>query len=349
MNITRDNYEPFFLDYLEGNLEENMIDQFLDFLETNPDLKEELHLFENIHLPEESRIFTGKEQLYKSSEEAKASFENKTIAYLEGDLGNDESGLFETYLAAHPELKKEYELFSKTRLQPDPKIIFQGKNKLYKKSAAVVFMNWTARAAAVLILFWGINSVIQIVNRPGQQNSVPVIAEVSPKSVPQVKKNEPEKKTIETDAPEKVKTKMATKPDRIKSFPDQNNGRMEETLLANSLPVQRDLTELAQISPIKAQFDQLPVLANLAVSKSMIEDEIIDQRNVSAIEGYLASRAKKVTNEGLLSAQRIARVGLGIVSEISGERIGYSAKDGKISSLDFESKLLAFSIPFEKK
>ncbi|MBC8005772.1 MAG: hypothetical protein H7X84_09885, partial [Verrucomicrobia bacterium] len=47
--ITRDNYEAFFLDYLEGNLEETLIDQFLDFLEKNPDLKEELHLFENIH------------------------------------------------------------------------------------------------------------------------------------------------------------------------------------------------------------------------------------------------------------------------------------------------------------
>jgi len=50
-----------------------------------------------------------------------------------------------------------------------------------------------------------------------------------------------------------------------------------------------------------------------------------------------------------LSAQRLARVGLGLVSEISGERIGYSVKDGKISSLDFESKLLAFSIPLDKK
>ena len=52
MKITRDNYESFFIDYIEGNLPENMIDQFLDFLNQNPDLKEELHLFEEVNLPE---------------------------------------------------------------------------------------------------------------------------------------------------------------------------------------------------------------------------------------------------------------------------------------------------------
>jgi hypothetical protein len=55
-----------------------------------------------------------------------------------------------------------------------------------------------------------------------------------------------------------------------------------------------------------------------------------------------------VGNEGLHSAQRIARAGLGLASELSGDRIGYSEKDGKITSVDFESKLMAFSIPLKK-
>ena len=86
MKITRDNYEPFFLDYLEGNLDENKIDQFLDFLEKNPDLKEELQLFEHVNLPEEHFDFSGKESLYKSAAEEKLMLENKVIAYLEGDM-----------------------------------------------------------------------------------------------------------------------------------------------------------------------------------------------------------------------------------------------------------------------
>ena len=111
MKITRDNYEPFFLDYLEGNLDENMIDQFLDFLEKNPDLKEELHLFEHVNLPEEHIDFSGKESLYKSAAEEKLMLEDKIIVYLEGDMEQEDRKLFEIYLSGHPELQKEYNLF----------------------------------------------------------------------------------------------------------------------------------------------------------------------------------------------------------------------------------------------
>jgi hypothetical protein len=51
----------------------------------------------------------------------------------------------------------------------------------------------------------------------------------------------------------------------------------------------------------------------------------------------------------LFSVQRLARLGLNVASEISGERIGYKEIDGKITSVEFESKLMAFSIPLEKK
>jgi len=67
------------------------------------------------------------------------------------------------------------------------------------------------------------------------------------------------------------------------------------------------------------------------------------------VEEFLAERAEKVGKEGLLSVQRLARMGLGIASEISGDRISYREKDGKIASVEFESKLLAFTIPLEKK
>lgn len=349
MNISRENYEPFFLDYLEGNLDENMIDQFLDFLESNPDLKEELHLFENVRLPEEPINFSGKELLYKSSAEAKTSLENKTIAYLEGDLESEERELFETYLAGHPELQKEYQLFSKTRLNPDTEIVFQGKNKLYKKTGAAVFMNWTTRAAAVLILLWGINTVIQNANQPGTQNSVPIVAEVITKPGTFIKKNEPGIKDIAINATAKLKTSEETIPVKAKNLREPNQGRPKETMPADSYIAERDLTTLAQISPIIAQVDQLPLEASLAISKSNEVEIITDRNNIMSIEEYLASRAKKVSNGGLLSAQRIARVGLRLASELSGDRIGYNVKDGKISNVGFESKLLAFSIPLEKK
>jgi hypothetical protein len=113
MKITRDNYEVFFLDFLEGNLKVDQIDQFLDFLNQNPDLKEELQLFESISIPEEQIVFSGKQQLYKANTDQKNGEELRTIAYFEGDLSSEDRVLFENQLADDPELNKEYNCFTK--------------------------------------------------------------------------------------------------------------------------------------------------------------------------------------------------------------------------------------------
>ena len=252
MKITRDNYEPFFLDYLEGNLEETMIDQFLDFLEQNPDLKEELQLFDNIHLPEEQVAFSGKQHLYKTAQDEKPAFEMKTIAYMEGDLKDDERESFETYIAAHPELQKEYELFGKTRLVADTEIKFPQKQKLYRKSGTIIALNWVARAAAVVVLIWGINSLFQ----PGSQkvgtSVIPEIASVKPQAKPAEIKTEPEKIIRENEIAQNSAVKVSKKPaiaqEQISNKPEQKN-EVEEIFQ------ERDLTEMNEISPILAMLE----------------------------------------------------------------------------------------------
>lgn len=343
MKITRDNYESFFIDYMEGNLQENLIDQFLDFLNQNPDLKEELHLFEEVRLPKEQLVFQEKNLLYKNAADETRRLENTAVAYLEGDLNADENKAFETYIAAHPELKKEYDLFTKTRLVADSGIKYQHKQKLYKKSGTVIVLNWVARAAAVVILLWGVNSVIQTQNTPEPQKTKTELAEVSPKPVLTIKKADSEKIGQETATPVKNKPVIA------KVIQEQTKVEPKEILPENSNPTDRDLTELAQITPIIPQLDQEQVETQLAFSHSVNVMKINEAKNVVSVEEFLAMQAKKVGKEGLFSAQRIARLGLNVASEISGDRIGYKVKDGKIASVGFESKLMAFSIPLEKK
>lgn len=345
MMITRDNYEPFFLDYLEGNLEENMIDQFLDFLEKNPDLKEELHLFENIHLPEEQVVYSGKEQLYKSVQDEKSAFEIKSVAYMEGDLKDEERKSFEAYLANHPELKKEYNLFEKTRLVADTGIKYPDKQKLYRKSGTTIVLNWVTRAAAVIVILWGIGSLLK---NEDQTTSPTVIqiATVKPALVDPVKKSEPAIKVQETKIQKTIASSVKPKPTTIQK---QTKVFSEEKPITDATYPERDLTNLEEIAPILAQLETEPVEDQLAVSHSINTEKINDPRNIMTVEEFLASRAKKVGNEGLLSVQRILRTGLSMASELSGERIDYQVKNGKISSIGFESKLMAFSIPLQKK
>ena len=345
MKITRDNYESFFIDYMDGNLPESLIDQFLDFLNQNPDLKEELHLFEEVSLPPEFVVFQEKKQLHKSAADENSRLENTVVAYMEGDLDANENKAFEAHLANNPELKKEYGLFAKTRLIPDSKIIFSEKRKLYRKSGTTILLNWVARAAAVLVFVWGINSVIQTQNAPKLQKTKTELAEALPKATPNATAKKAESKEMIQTAADPAKSK----PEKANTFQKRTKIEPEETRPVDSPATTRDLTSLAQIDPIVPQLNQESIKEQLAFSRMVNMMKINESKNVMSVEEFLASRVQKVGKEGLFSAQRIARLGLNLASEISGERIGYEVKNGKITSVDFESKLMAFSIPLEKK
>jgi hypothetical protein len=345
--ITRDNYESFFIDYLDGNLPEGMIDQFLDFLNQNPDLKEELHLFEEVMLPEETIVFGEKKQLHKSLADENRKFENKTVAYLEGDLDVEEHKAFKTYLAAHSELKNEYDLFAQTRLIPDSNIHFPDKQKLYHKSGTTIVLTWVARAAAVVVLVWGINSVINMQNATGPQNQKQEFAAASPKQIQPQKQAEPVKIASATVS---KASKQPFEPAEPLTGKDIYKAKTEKQVEKTSViqeDTNRDTVMLAAIAPIKAPLETSEE-TQLAFHRS-VDVTKINEPNVLTVDEFLAMRAKKMGKEGIFSVQRIARLGLNIASEISGERIGYKEKDGKITSVDFESKLMAFSIPLEKK
>lgn len=343
--ITRDNYESFFLDYLEGNLEETMIDQFLDFLEQNPDLKGELQLFENVRLPEEQVLFSGKKKLYKSTAEEKLMLENNAVAYLEGDLNDDEQKSFEACLASHPEMKKEYKLLAKTRLIPDLRIKYTDKHKLHRQTRTTVFINWSVRAAAAVVLIWGISLVIQNQKQPGSPQLFQQLAENPNPTLP-VNKPESVKRAqvaeVQVKGNEKEEVAVPVNRKSVKVQPDDQKKVQPQS-------EERELTTIPAIAPIFAQLESEPVGNQLAFSHSTDVNGTNASPNRVTIDEFLASRVRKVGSEGLFSAQRIVRAGLGVAAELSGERIGYSVKDGKISSVDFESKILAFSIPLTKK
>jgi len=345
MKITRDNYESFFIDYMEGNLPESSIDQFLDFLNQNPDLKEELHLFEEVNIPKEHVVFQEKQQLHKSLADETHILENIAIAYLEGDWDPDENKTVEAYLSSNPEFKREYDLFAKTQLRPDFRIKYPEKRKLYRKSGATIVMKWVARAAAVILLAWGINSAIQTPNSPESQKTKTELAQVTPKASPTSSAKKPESENLIQETADPAKSK----PEKVNTIQEKTKTEPKETRPVDSPATTRDLTTLAQIDPIDPRLDQEPLKAQLAFSRSINVMRINESKKVMSVEEFLANRVQKVGKEGLFSAQRIARLGLNLASEISGERIGYEVKNGKITSVDFESKLMAFSIPLEKK
>jgi anti-sigma factor RsiW len=160
MEINRNNYEACFLDYIEGRLSPDQEEVLRRFLKFNPDLSEELESFRALSVSPEKIEFPGKDQLKKKLPEKGDLFhpdqlELFCLAYLEGDLTEEQRLSFEEYLKEESEARTLLEKYKATIL-PKETILFPGKEKLKHKKSIVI--DWrmlvpVAAAAAVFLLF----------------------------------------------------------------------------------------------------------------------------------------------------------------------------------------------------
>lgn len=148
MNINRNNYEVYMVDYLDGNLNASQVAELKLFLDQNPDIKEETEglapqIFDN-EIHEDKVEFEEKsalKQVDSSGEEIINSGNCDTwfIAAVEGTLSKDELIRLDDYLKENPERKKDFDLFMATKLVPEEHVTFENKNAL--KANAVTPVN----------------------------------------------------------------------------------------------------------------------------------------------------------------------------------------------------------------
>ena len=341
MDITRKNYEAYFIDYIEGNLDVRLVDRFIEFLQENPDLKEELMLFQSVTAVPENTEFTGKKRLYKEKYDLEEEFNQAAVASLEGDLDSREKQSFENYLNIHPEKNKELGLFSKTILQADESVRFEHKNKLYKKPARKVVLLWAGRVAAVLILAL---AVFSLVNKntdsptPGDQlaqveQNTEVKSDISSKDITNPEVPVQEIVIEKTAGPENLEIQPKTFEKKIKQVPLETiqDKIQQENLIAVRTPVEvpglmNTLTALLDVEPPKAELGTVTLI---------YIDEAPDD------EHLLIDHLR-----GKFSLQKIAKAGLNLVTSLSNERFTYETnKEGKVIEYNYDSRLLAFSIP----
>ncbi|HBS85372.1 MAG: hypothetical protein A2W91_16320 [Bacteroidetes bacterium GWF2_38_335] len=167
MDINRKNYELYFMDYLDGNLNELQIAVLMAFLVENPDLEQELNDLRNLDLEIPTVEFTGKQNLKKfdfTAEISSSNFNDFAVAYHENDLNQIQKQKTELFLKKNPQYNKDFELFAAVRLKPDFSIVYKDKSKLKQRKTVLfdfrkpaVYLS-VAVAAAVLIFM--ITSVI---------------------------------------------------------------------------------------------------------------------------------------------------------------------------------------------
>jgi len=162
MQINRNNYEAYFLDYRENNLSPEQVAELMIFLEQNPDLKASFEAYENIELATDKSIkFAEKESLKKSylistDHINHENYEETMLAKLEGDISENENIELIAFMELNPKLKLEYNLLRSAFLKPDESIIYSDKESLKKRGIFVLYKTQLiyglSLAASIIIL-----------------------------------------------------------------------------------------------------------------------------------------------------------------------------------------------------
>jgi len=193
MKINRHNYDEYFILYADNELgidDRRMVEEFVSL---NPDLKDELDVYLNtVLLPDAVAGFDNKEELYH--------YDESLISYLDNELPVDEKSGLEKLISASPKLQQEFDLYRKTKLQPETAIVFENKSVLYRSTerrrvVPMTIIRWSVAAGILLAISI---TAVTIFNKNPRS---PSLAEGEPSKAPVTKTQEPN--LVSTDTPKK--------------------------------------------------------------------------------------------------------------------------------------------------
>lgn len=156
------NYEAFFLDYSEGNLNADEVLELQIFLAQNPELKSDLQSFENSPLPETANEhFTNKSKLKRDETFGLNQLEMLLIGKIENELNAVEEKKLKVELQ-DPKLEADLTIYQKTKLRENPNSVFGNKEKLKKHKKVPWFKYSAVAAVSISILFFWFSSINQL-------------------------------------------------------------------------------------------------------------------------------------------------------------------------------------------
>lgn len=152
--ITRDNYEEYFLMYVDEELSPAEKIAVEAFVQLHPDLKDELDLLGSTKLPSEVIAFEDKELLLADSMKTTA-LDETLLLYVDNELPQAEAKKIETQLASDAILASQHQLLLKTKFDPADVVSYPNKKELYRYTERRIVPVWLRVAAAVLLITGG--------------------------------------------------------------------------------------------------------------------------------------------------------------------------------------------------
>lgn len=152
-----DNYEAYYLDYLEGNLSPSDEELFLAFLNEHPELEldgELAYLDDsnqvNFPLKESLLVFDETETIHETN------LDGFMIAAVENELSAQKNEELHTYISKNKHAQSDFQTYQKSKLKPDLSVVYPHKTSLQKNKTVPIYTLFSivASVAAVFILFF---------------------------------------------------------------------------------------------------------------------------------------------------------------------------------------------------
>ncbi len=357
------NYEIWIADYLDGHLNKHQIQLLEEFLNANPDIKEELKLFQELSVKPFDNSFKNKNLLKKTSADlTDYQFDLLCIGELEGDLSPEEKDELYEIISQNPDRFKTFKLINKIKLLPPKGLKYKYIHKLKKgnKTAKIISLASIATGIAATVVFLiylsfyplrkssNRNVISMVMEMPvisdnklitvpdtGFDSSAPVSSSSSDaKEVLSLIGNainenpEGSDKVIDTAQSESIKS--ANRIERINIHPVNYAAGFPMLFETPS-----NLYHLVQINPTILIKDE--------------QNEGLKRRFTAFIRERILGIENKTDEE--LKAYEIAKAGINGLNKLLGWQMvfnGYVDDTGELTAINFSSKLVKFNIPVRK-
>lgn len=354
MSITFDNYQAYFLDYHEGNLNSEELSELSLFLVLHPELKAELNSYDSILLLPENQSFQNRSRLKKFSFDETPidddNFGDFCIASSENILNDEKLKELAIFCENKPSLKKDFNLYQKISLKPNLRVRFKNKRKLYQKSflkyAEVAIGLRIVAVAAGIALLIGIYIGIE----QGQKSTKQTTAVVS---LPKVGHTS-------GDATVAAKVDQVTKKQQIRSEKKADQPLVSAVETPAHVSEQNMIRETSPAADIKfPEFERLranELMTNLkpvpAETKQLSGNVETDHNLLVATNDIINSVEEKITTTTIfkidrkkISFFRLAQAGIQGMNKLTDSNMTLTEKidsTRNITALSFESQLLKY-------
>jgi hypothetical protein len=169
INLTRANYEEYFLLYVDGELSPEAMDAVDAFAALHPDLREELDLLMDTRL-DSTPVSFGDTSVLLADRMKTASLEEDLLHFIDGELEPSAALALQAQLGTDDALRAEYALLLSAKLDPSETILCPDKASLYQHEEKRRPFAWWRAAAAIILL--GGSAALWISSRSGSDAGV---------------------------------------------------------------------------------------------------------------------------------------------------------------------------------